>query len=105
MIAKRLLLAAIATPSFAVHAETITVGPDLCPALAMMTIIARGNIEAVDLNAGRRVADGVVIFYDRRLEGWASRRLFARFMLAPETGLPQEYDPKYDRGSICDDVL
>jgi len=65
----------------------------------MPIVIAGGNVVSVDLNQGRAVAEDVIVIYDRRYDGWASQRLFARFALNPESaeslrGTPRDQDLK-----------
>ena len=81
-----LYAAVIATPG---DAKTYTVRANSCAVTADLPIIIAGeNVVAVDLNQGRAVAENVIVIYDRRYDGWASQRLFARFVLDPESGEP-----------------
>ncbi len=78
-----LYAAVFATPG---DARTYVVRPNECPRPADVTlVITGGDVVAVDLNAGRAVAKDVVVIYDRRFDGWASQRLFSRFVLDPES--------------------
>ena len=76
--------AIISTPG---DARTYTVRSNDCAKSATLPlVIAGGNVVAVDLNRGRAFAEDVVVIYDRRYDGWASQRLFSRFVLDPESG-------------------
>jgi hypothetical protein len=62
--------------------ETLIIAPDPCPAPAdAAPYVAPWDIEATDLNPDRAAADHVIILYDAPLRGWASRRLFTRFVI------------------------
>ncbi len=79
-----LYAAIVATPG---DAKTYVVRANECPRPADMTIVITGDdVMAVDLNRGRAAAEDILIIYDRRYDGWASQRLFARFVLDPATG-------------------
>ncbi len=87
-IAGAILLSMIAAQSGSkVRAETLIVEPDPCPAPAAVYVIGAGDVLAVDLNPGREAAEGVLVFYSATAPhgatGWARRRLFSRFALAP----------------------
>lgn len=78
-----LYAAIVATPG---DAKTYTVRSNDCAETATLPlIIADGNVVAVDLNRGRAVSKDVLVIYDRRYDGWASQRLFSRFVLDPES--------------------
>gem|GEM_PF-6972227 len=79
-----LYTAVVATPG---DAKTYTVRSNDCAKSATLPlVIAGGNVVAIDLNRGRAVAEDVIIIYDRRYDGWASQRLFSRFVLDPQSG-------------------
>ncbi len=82
------------------RAETIEVSPDPCPApVDAPIIVGGGDVLAVDLNPGRRAADNVTVFYDEAVEGWARRRLFARFAVTLEDETPR-VSPSLDQSSL-----
>lgn len=69
-------------------AKTYRVSSQKCALSANAPIVLApdGSVIATDLNPGRLAADDVLVIYDSRYDGWASRRLFARFVLDPSTG-------------------
>ena len=92
---KPLLAALLGFAATPVAAKTYVVTPAPCPAPADVIIYRiPANVEAEDQNGWSLAADGAVVIYDVSVHGWASRRLFARFVLDPkglermETPLP-----------------
>lgn len=86
MVSCRLLVLTIAALTSApAFARTFIVGPDPCPAPADV-LVYRIPADAVaeDQNGWSLAGDGAIIIYDAPVRGWASRRLFARFVLDPK---------------------
>ncbi len=88
---RALLPPAFAAMMFAAHAadaKTIAVKPAECsaPPDAVVYYTPAAD-EATDFNRKRRIVDRVFVFYDIPLNGWASSRLFARFILDPREDL------------------
>ncbi|MEL6213707.1 MAG: hypothetical protein AAFY22_06550 [Pseudomonadota bacterium] len=81
-------LAAVAVFGANGDARTFRAASSPCAAPADLPplVISGSDVIAVDLNPGRLAADDVLVIYDSRFDGWASRRLFARFVLKPSEG-------------------
>ena len=82
---KQLLAALSALFATPVAAKTYVAAPAPCPAPADVIVYRiPAEAEAIDQNGWSLAGDGAIVIYDEPLRGWASRRLFARFILDPE---------------------